>query len=136
MTDAKKDDLTSGLPRVSVEEDGTLIELEFKNDSGKKQVLRFSPDRFEQLIGRAAQTVADARNRTSATSDPPVVHVVEVAGVELTVAADGSRVILTFESPTGLPFHFSVAPEQIEELLPFLSSAANNAKQLASSTRH
>ena len=136
MVDDEKPDLTSAMPRVSFLEHESLIEMEFKNDSGKEQTLVFNPDRFEAFMGRACQLVAEARIRIPSTTGLLLVHAVETVDVQAEPAAGGTKVLLTLQTDKGLLCRYAMPPDKVEPLRRELYRAARSAKKQASQSRH
>lgn len=129
-------DRVVSMPRASVVEDGNLIEMEFKTESGATSVLAFSPAEFDRFIGRTNQLVLQARIDKSATTGHHEIHAQMAAAVEAQAPAGGGRVILTVHNDKGLPFRFSLAPDLIEPLRQQLFRAGKSAEKQASKPRH
>ena len=124
------------MPRASVVEDGSLIEMEFADEDDEKLTLSFAPDDFQRFVSRAVQLVTDARIRKFAKGDPLAIHSVVAVEAMAQAPVGGGRVILSVRSDTGLPYHFSISPEDAENLSPELFRAAKSAKKEASKSRH
>ncbi len=124
------------MPSASVLEDGSLIEMKFTDEGGETQTLSFAPDDFERFLSRAVQLVAGARSQQLAIGDQFAIRAVAAVAVTAQAPEGGGRVILSVRSDMGLPYHFSLSPEDAENLRSKLFRAVKSAKNQASKTRH
>ena len=129
-------DRITAFPSASVLEDGSLIVLEFESESGKRTTLSFSPDDFEGFVSRATQLVAGARNQKLSKGDHLAIHPVPAVTTMAKTPVGGGRVILSIRADNGIPYHFSISPEEAEALPRQLFRAAKDAKKQASQSRH
>ena len=124
------------MPRTSVLEDGSVIEMVFADEDGERPPLRFAAEDFERFVARSINLVTEARTQNLATTGHLGIHAVETVAVKAQALFGGGKVILSFRSDTGLPYHFSLSPKDAEDLLPELFRAARSAKKQASQSRH
>ncbi len=124
------------MPQASVTEDGELIELVFKDQEGVEEALQFSSDDFERFITRAVQLFTHARNQKLSIGDHLAIHPVPAVTTMANTQMGGGRVILSIRADNGIPYHFSISPEEAEALPRQLFRAAKDAKKQASKSRH
>ncbi len=55
------------MPRASLLEDGSLVELEFKSDDGQPVTLQFYPDDLERWAAVSMELIREAQNRRRAS---------------------------------------------------------------------
>ena len=130
-------DRITSMPVATILDDGSLIELEFRSDTGNRITLALDPDDFEKFISRAVQLVTGARTQKLASGDHREVEFVLAVAASAQTTVGGSRVLLSVRSNTGLLYHFSLPLEEAEWLRPELSRAIRSAKEKrASQSRH
>ena len=111
-------DRITDMPMASFIEDGSIVEVEFKTEKGNTIALRFATNDFDRFVGRAAQLIAGARHQTLSIGDHLEIHPVPAVAAMAQAPEGGGRVILSVRSDTGLPYHFSLSPEEAERLRP------------------
>lgn len=123
------------MPRASVLEDGSLIEIAFLGENGEDVLLSFTADELDKFIGHVAQLVFQARNQIHAKSGHHGVQALLVAKASAGSATGGDKVILSLRASRGLPHHFALSPEESANLRPQMRKAEQSAKEQASRTR-
>ncbi len=119
-----------------VSEDGSLVELEFVSEEDTTTTLSFDAARFERFASMAVELFTDARNRRAATTGHLEIRAVEVVALMAEAPAGGGKVILCVRNKLGLPYYFSMSPEDAGKLRSELFRAAKSAKKQASQSRH
>jgi hypothetical protein len=123
------------MPRVSVLQDGTAIELVFADALGKSVTLRFSPEMLNQFVARAVQTNMAARNQKQAMSGHLEVQAVPVVAATAQSPVGGGRVILLLRDPDGIVASFSLPLSGIDQLRSEIDTATKQARKEGGQTR-
>ena len=126
----------AGMRHAYVSEDGSLIELEFVSEEDTITRLSFDAERFERFASLAVELFTEARNRKAATTGHLEIRAVEVVDSTALAPAGGGKVILSVRNKLGMPYHFSMPPEDAQKLRSELFRAAKSAKKQASQFRH
>jgi hypothetical protein len=124
----------TGMPRASVAQDASRIELSFDTDSGPI-CLSFSSDQFDAFANRAIQLFTHVRSQKLAIGGHLAVQPVPVAAAGAEAVIGGAKVIVTFLAENGVPFHFSLSVEETRKLRPQLRSAEESAAQQRNAPR-
>lgn len=122
------------MPRASVAEDGSLIQLVFKGPTGKV-TLNFRADKFEQFASRAIQLFTHARNQKLTTGDHLEILPVPAVAAMAQAPVGGSKVIVSFRADNGVPYSFAIDPDESKQLRPQLRTAEESARRQGSQTR-
>jgi len=123
------------MPQASVMEDGSEVQLVFKNAAKDAVRLKFAGDRFERFIVRAIQLFTDARNRRLAKGDHLVIHPVPVVAATFEPAVGGAKVILSLRAENGVVYDFSLENDEAQNLRPQLRKAIESAQKQKSQPR-
>jgi hypothetical protein len=124
------------MPRASVTEDGSLIEMELAAQGGQVLVLQFQPDDLDNFVGTASQLFTHARNQMSTKASHLETRAVGVADAAVTAAVGGSKVILVLRAENGLQYQFALDVEVATWLTEELRRAAGSASVQSSKPRH
>lgn len=123
------------MPRASLLEDGSLVELQFKSIRGPVTLV-FDPDDLERFASRSVELIREAQNRRRASAG----HFVSVASDVVAAGADapigGGKVILLLRATNGIVQQFGLTPSQSAELRPQLEDAELKAAAGAAQPRH
>lgn len=123
------------MPRASLLEDGSLVELHFKSVRGPVTLV-FAPDDLERFASRSVELIRDAQNRKRARAG----HFVSVASDVVVADADapvgGGKVVLSLRGTNGIIQQFGLTPSQSAELRPQLENAELKAAAGAAQSRH
>ena len=123
------------MPRASLLEDGTYVEMEFKGEGGEKVTLGFSPDRLDSFVNRAHQLTHEARIQKAITIGHVDVKPLPVATSMAEAAVGGKAVIVGFQTQNGQRYHFALLPDEATILQNQLVGAVAKAKKEAKQTR-
>jgi hypothetical protein len=124
----------AGMPRASLYDDGSGVELEFQTTSGPVTLV-FAPEALERFASRAVDLVRSAQNHRHAKSGHAVLHASEVTAVRVGAPVDGGRVLLTVRGTNGIDLHFAIPIPLAEQLKPDLWKAVSDATARARATR-
>jgi hypothetical protein len=121
--------------RISVVDDGSLIEMDIKGELGERALLTFSLDGLGRFLQRATQSLIQARNRKQ-TKDghPHDVLALATEGVRANSIPGGSKVMLSTLAG-GLEFHFLLDLPKAGELQVAVARALEDANAQAKQTR-
>jgi hypothetical protein len=122
------------MPRASLVEDGSLVQMEFKTD-GEPITLEFDPDKLEQWAARTLELIRTAQTHKRASGGHFEVQASEVVAVEIAPAVGGGKVILGITGTNGIPQRFAFPLRAIDPLRTDLKRAAIKAFRQGSQTR-
>lgn len=118
------------MPRASLLQDGSRVQMEFRAADGKRVCLEFEPDHLEIFTARAYDLVAGARNQRLAIGDHFVVHPLGVAAAGANAPIGGhGKVILFLRTDNGVVHHFAMSYEESAKLRPQLRTAEVSAEK-------
>lgn len=123
------------MPRASLLEDGTLIEMEFKADKGDRIILSFDPEDLLRFASRTQQLVHDARTRKLSKGGHLSIHPMGVEDFLIRHAEGGAAVIAVFRTINGQEYPFALPPDMAADLVRDGKNAVQKARQQASETR-
>lgn len=123
------------MPRASLLEDGSVVELQFKSARGPVTLI-FDPDDLERFAARSMELIRHAQNKRRAISGHLEVHASDVVGAIADSPAGGGKVILSLRGSNGIVQAFGLTPQQSLELRPMLEKAEGKARSEGIAPRH
>ena len=124
------------MPRASLIENDSVVELHFKNSDNSIQHLRFSPETFLGLLSRAVQLFLDAQTRKATKSGHLEVQPIPISAANAQESVGSNTVILSVRMQNSTPAWFSMQIAEAEELHRQLGQAVQKAKHQSSNSRH
>ncbi|WP_139832266.1 hypothetical protein [Mesorhizobium australicum] len=123
------------MPRASLLEDGSLVELEFET-SGAPVTLQFDPDSLENFAVRAVELIRHAQNQKRASAGHLSLRASDVVAVAADAPVGSGKVVVSFRGTNGIVQSFALTPKMSEGLRPTLRKAEAKAQQNSQASRH
>jgi hypothetical protein len=120
---------------ATIAPDGSGIEIALKGEGDATVTLAFSAEGLETFTGQATQMVALAQNQRQAGSAQLGIRATEVLAASVVVPAEGGKVILRLQAPSGLIYAFALSPGLAEQLRPELLRTAYAARGQATAMK-
>jgi hypothetical protein len=114
---------------ASVQQDGSLIELNLEGQGSERVTLQFDEEILDQLIGRSLQLIAEARNKKHAKTGVSGIAAMPVAAAGAGPNANGSHVILVLKTHTGGEFQFAIPTQGAEQFAKHIMTSVAAARQ-------
>ncbi len=114
---------------ASVQQDGSLIELNLEGQGSERVTLQFDEESLDQLIGRSLQLIAEARNKKHAKTGVAGIAALPVAEAGAGPNANGSHVILVLKTHTGGEFQFAIPRHGAEQFAKHIMASVAAARK-------
>jgi hypothetical protein len=122
-------------PRVSVLNDGSLVEMELQGTDKQHVTLQFDPEALDRFLARAIHLVATARSKKNAISGHPGAPALAAAAAGAGPAVGGSHVVVFLKTNTGTEYQFGVPTDGAEVFAEHIATAVAEAREQAAQTR-
>ena len=123
------------MPRASVLEDGTYVEMVFEAEDKREMTLGFDPERLLAFTTHVNELTHEARTRKAASAGHYAVQALPVATAGAQQAEGGSAVILSFRTDNGQVYSFAMPLKDANGLRNEMTSAISAARKQARQTR-
>ena len=124
------------MPRASVAEDGSIVEMELRGkDDGECVVLQFDPAQLWEFQDLVNQLTQQARIQKAASAGHLEVPLLRVAEASAQAAVGGAKVTVSFRIGNGQVYAFGLEIAKAQDLHNELVAAIASAKKQSRQTR-
>jgi hypothetical protein len=125
----------SEMPRASLLEDGTFLEMEFKGSGGERVALGFDPSALDAFVSQVLQITREARTRRATSAGHLALQPLAAVAGMAEPAVGGKAVLVGIRTDNGQLYPFALQAEQADELRNQLVGAIASARKQARQTR-